>query len=66
VSLPSRNPTRRAGPRVRKLGLELHLGTGTGTRDEVLPLPAHAPESLSGDDPAQLVRTLAGIAGRKE
>lgn len=33
-------------PRVRKLGLELHLGTGTGTRAEVLPLLVHEPESI--------------------
>jgi hypothetical protein len=48
-------------PRVRKLGLELHLGTGMGTRAEVLPLLAYRPESLSGDDPAALVKTLAAI-----
>lgn len=48
-------------PRVRKLGLGLHLGTGKGTQEEVLPLLAHEPESLSSDDPAQLVRTLADI-----
>jgi len=53
-------------PRVRKLGLELHLGTGLGTRAEVLPLLAHEPESLSSDDPAQLVKTLAEIAGPKK
>lgn len=35
-------------PRVRKLGLELHLGTGMGTKAEVLPLLAHRPESFSG------------------
>jgi glycerophosphoryl diester phosphodiesterase len=52
-------------PRVRKLGLELHLGTGNGTHAEVLPLLAHAPESLSSDDPARLRKTLAEIAGRK-
>lgn len=52
-------------PQVRKLGLELHLGTGTGTRAEVLPLLAHRPESLASDDPAQLVKTLAEIAGAK-
>jgi glycerophosphoryl diester phosphodiesterase len=52
-------------PRVRKLGLELHLGTGTGTRAEVLPLLAHEPESLSSDDPARLVKTLTEIAGGK-
>lgn len=53
-------------PRVRKAGLELHLGTGMGTKAEVLPLLAHAPESLSSDDPAQLVRTLKEIAGAKK
>ena len=53
-------------PRVRKLGLELHLGTGNGTRVEVLPLLVHEPESLASDDPAQLVKTLAEIAGTKK
>lgn len=48
-------------PRVRKLGLELHLGTGNGTRAEVLPLLAHRPESLASDDPATLVKTLKEI-----
>ncbi|MCE9562327.1 MAG: glycerophosphodiester phosphodiesterase family protein [Planctomycetes bacterium] len=49
-------------PRVRKLGCELHLGTAMGTKAEVLPLLAHAPESLSSDDPARLLKTLAEIA----
>lgn len=53
-------------PRVRKLGLELHLGTGSGTRAEVLPLMAHRPESLSSDDPAMLVRTLREIRETKK
>lgn len=53
-------------PRVRKLGCELHLGTGTGTRAEVLPLLEHAPESLSSDDPAQLLKTLAELAEPKK
>ncbi len=53
-------------PKVRKLGLELHLGTGTGTRAEVLPLLTHGPESLASDDPARLVRTLRKIAGPKK
>ena len=53
-------------PRVRKLGLELHLGTGMGTRAEVLPLLAHRPESLASDDPTALVKTLKEIrAGAK-
>ena len=53
-------------PRVRKLGLELHLGTGMDTKAEVLPLLAHKPESLSSDDPAQLLRTLSGFLGSKD
>jgi glycerophosphoryl diester phosphodiesterase len=52
--------------RVRKLGLELHLGAGNGSKDEVLPLLAHEPESLSSDNPARLVRTLARIAKAKK
>src|SRR5262245_33667949 len=50
-------------PRVRKLGRGLLLGAGAGKKDEVLPLLAHEPDSLSSDDPAQLVKTLAEIAG---
>jgi glycerophosphoryl diester phosphodiesterase len=53
-------------PRVRKLSLELHLGTGMGTRAELLPLLAHGPESLSSDDPAQLLKTLDGLSKGKE
>jgi glycerophosphoryl diester phosphodiesterase len=53
-------------PRVRKLGLELHLGTGAGTRAEVLPLLAHEPESLSSDDPARLIQTLGELRGKKK
>jgi glycerophosphoryl diester phosphodiesterase len=52
-------------PRVRRLGLELHLGTGFGSEAEVMPLLAYRPESLSSDDPARLVRTLARIGGKK-
>lgn len=53
-------------PQVRKLGLELHIGTGTGTTEEVLPLLAHRPESLSSDDPARLVRTLKELRDGKK
>jgi glycerophosphoryl diester phosphodiesterase len=53
-------------PRLRALGLELHLGTGTGTRAEVLPLLVYEPESLSSDDPARLVKTLAELRGAKK
>jgi glycerophosphoryl diester phosphodiesterase len=52
-------------PRVRKLGKQLHLGTGGGSREEVLPLLAHGPESLSSDDPTRLVKTLAELAAGK-
>lgn len=52
-------------PRVRKLGLELHLGAGAGTRADVLPLLVHEPESLSSDDPARLLQTLAELRGKK-
>jgi glycerophosphoryl diester phosphodiesterase len=52
-------------PRVRKLGLELHLGAGNGSREEVLPLLAHRPESLSSDDPARLRKTLAEVGAKK-
>lgn len=51
-------------PAVRKHKLRLHLGTGKGTKEEVLPLLLHEPESLSSDDPARLMRTLAEIAGK--
>ncbi len=53
-------------PRVRKLGCELHVGTGMGTKEEVLPLLVHGPESLSSDDPAQLLKTLAELTGPKK
>jgi len=49
-------------PRVRKLGMTLHLGAGSGKKDEVLPLLAYEPESLSSEDPRQLRKTLAEIA----
>jgi glycerophosphoryl diester phosphodiesterase len=50
-------------PRLRKLKLTLHLGAGLGKKEDVLPLLAHEPESLSSEDPAQLKKTLAQIAG---
>jgi glycerophosphoryl diester phosphodiesterase len=49
-------------PLVRKHKLHLHLGTGKGTKEEVLPLLAFEPESLSSDDPARLRQTLAELA----
>jgi glycerophosphoryl diester phosphodiesterase len=53
-------------PRVRKAGAELHLGTGGGTKAEVVPLLAHRPESLSSDDPARLLQTLAELRAAKK
>ena len=53
-------------PKVRTLGLKLHIGTGMGTPNEVLPLLTHEPESLSSDDPARLRKTLAEISAKKK
>lgn len=48
--------------RVRMAKCELNIGTGRGTKAEVLPLLVHQPESLSSDDPMQLMTTLTEIA----
>lgn len=53
-------------PRVRKLGLALHLGADKGNREEVLALLPYEPDSLSSDDPGQLIRTLAAIVGKEK
>lgn len=50
--------------RLRKLGRTLHLGAGTGSQEEVLPLLAYEPESLSSEDPSRLMQTLRHIAGQ--
>ena len=44
--------------RVRKAGCTLHLNGKLGTTAEVARLLRHRPNSLSSDDPAQLVKTL--------
>lgn len=49
-------------PLVRKHKVQLHLGAGKGTKEEVVPLLQFAPESLSSDDPARLRQTLAELA----
>jgi glycerophosphoryl diester phosphodiesterase len=49
--------------RVRKAGVKLHLNGETGTRDDVIPLLKHSPDSLSSDDPRQLVSTLGQLRG---
>jgi hypothetical protein len=51
---------------IRKYKKQLHLGAGTGTMDEVLPLLVYEPESLSTENPHRLVQTLAEIRRRKE
>jgi glycerophosphoryl diester phosphodiesterase len=51
---------------IRKHKKRLHLGTGKGTKDEVRPLLAFEPESLSSDDPRRLMQTLAAISSRRE
>ena len=43
---------------------QLHLGTGKGTRDEVVPLLQYEPESLASDDPGRLRQTLAELTGK--
>ncbi|MEE3369143.1 MAG: glycerophosphodiester phosphodiesterase family protein [Planctomycetota bacterium] len=44
--------------KVRKSGCTLHLNGKLGTTAEVARLLRHCPNSLSSDDPAQLVKTL--------
>lgn len=48
-------------PRVRKSGAKLHLNGTTGLPDEIVPLMKHQPDSLSSDDPEQLIETLLGL-----
>ena len=47
--------------RVRKAGAKLHLNGTTGKPGDILPLLPHKPDSLSSDDPARLVQTLADL-----
>lgn len=49
------------GERVRKAGAKLHLNGTQGTEEEIVPLLAYQPDSLSSDDPRQLVATLAKL-----
>jgi hypothetical protein len=46
--------------KVRKAGCKLHLNGKLGTTAEVASLLRYRPNSLSSDDPAQLVKTLKG------
>eukprot|EP00913_Durusdinium_trenchii_P035353 g33083.t1 len=45
-------------PRVRKAKRLLHLNGTSGLPDEIAPLLAHRPDSLSSDDPGRLRKTL--------
>ncbi|MBC7818188.1 MAG: hypothetical protein IAG10_14975 [Planctomycetaceae bacterium] len=47
--------------RVRQSGVKLHLNGTTGTAEEIAPLLKHRPDSLSSDDPARLIATLAKL-----
>lgn len=49
-------------PGVRKRGLAIHIGAGLGTKEEVLPLLAIEPQSMSSDDPAKLIATLKELS----
>lgn len=44
--------------RVRKTGKQLHLNGTAGASEDLAPLLAHRPESISGDDPARIRATL--------
>jgi glycerophosphoryl diester phosphodiesterase len=46
---------------VRQHGLKIHVNGTTGTAQEITPLLEYRPESLSTDDPARLVATLAAL-----
>lgn len=48
--------------RVRKAGVKLHLNGTTGERDEISELLKHRPDSLSSDNPARLIATLAELS----
>jgi glycerophosphoryl diester phosphodiesterase len=49
--------------RVRKAQAKLHLNGTLGTAEEIRPLLAHGPNSLSSDDPRRLMQTLNDFAG---
>jgi glycerophosphoryl diester phosphodiesterase len=49
-------------PRVKKAQVKLHLNGTTGLSNEVQKLLPYGPDSISADDPNQLIRTLKKIA----
>ena len=52
-------------PRVKKAQVKLHLNGTTGLSDEVEKLLPYGPDSISADDPNQLIRTLKKIASER-
>lgn len=52
--------------RTRHHKLGLHLNSVLGTDDEIRHLLRHSPDSLSSDDPAQLIQSLKKFAGRND
>ena len=52
--------------RVKQTGAKLHLNGTTGQPDDILPLLEHQPDSLSSDDPARLVETLAEVQSKRD
>jgi len=48
-------------PKIKQLGVQLHLNGATGVPNEVMPLIIHQPFSLSADDPATLIKTLKSL-----
>lgn len=47
--------------RIREAGVRLHLNGTTGAAEEVVELLKYRPDSLSSDDPARLIATLAAL-----
>lgn len=50
--------------RVRRANVKLQISEADGARDEIARLLEYRPDSLSTDDPARLIATLAMLAGR--
>lgn len=53
-------------PRVRKAGAKLHVNDARGSLEEIRPLLKYKPDSLSSDDPARLVKTLAELRAAQQ
>ena len=51
---------------VRDAGVRLHLNGTSGSPEDVQPLLVLGPDSLSGDDPGRLLRTLAELQSKQD